>query len=349
MLVLLRSKLRQLIAEYAAIKADIYGTLWQTPVHEAQAQHIVGDVHHAHSHFDEAIRAYRTGIRQLEPLAAGMQLVMLRTSKSESQRLFRELDRSWEASQLARYELDHVQGDILRDLGKYTEAQICYEKAFLLANKIGHALGEGKTRNSLAVLAERQGQTEVAIEHRLRAIACAEQVGDLVWVAGSKTNLGMIYSDSKRPQLAIPLLKEALANFDAIGHSRGKAYAAFNLAEAFLALKLYAQADDFAQQSMREEEPSLIHASFFLLARIRQQQGSLDEAEIYFQKAVKAAEGQQDTYLLALVYRDLGELYMQQQRLCDAKGQLSQAMALFDSLNLTHEVEQIQLRLSQIR
>ncbi|MCP5100718.1 MAG: ATP-binding protein, partial [Chloroflexi bacterium] len=40
MLVLLRSKLRQLIAEYAAIKADIYGTLWQTPVHEAQAQHI---------------------------------------------------------------------------------------------------------------------------------------------------------------------------------------------------------------------------------------------------------------------------------------------------------------------
>lgn len=347
-LVLLRSKLRQLIGEYPAIKADIYSTLWQTPAHEAQAQQIIGDVHHAQSHFDEAIRAYRTGIRQLEPMTAGMQLVMLHTSEGESQRLFRELDRSWEASQLARYELEHLQGDILRDLGRYTEAQIRYEKAFLLANKIGHTLGEGKTRNSLAILAERQGQTEVAIEHRLKAIACAEQVGDLVWVAGSKTNLGMVYSDSKRPQLAVPLLQEAISIFDSIGHSRGKAYAAFNLAEAYLALNAYDQADAMAQQSMREEEPGLVHANFYLLARIRQQQDDLTEAEIYFQKALREAERQQDSYLLALVCRDLSELHVQQQQLNEARERLSQAEALFETLKLTHEAEQVRTRLSQI-
>lgn len=343
-LVLLRSELRLLAADYSAIKRDLHTTLWRTPLLKARARRLEGDMAVELSNFDEAIQAYRDGLASLPVVQT--ELAHLRTRLGEAWRQKRDLDEAWQEAQRARYEVEHLQGDIQFNLGNYAGAEAHFGAALELAQRLAYTEGEGRTRNNLAWLLLRQEKYEEANQEWDQASACYAKVGRRTWQAGIQVNQATAYVDTGQPRRAVPLLTAALAVFDALGHSRGCAVAAHNLAYAHLALHELEQADHFAWQSLHEEETSLMSANFSILADIRVAQSHWGEAEAFARRAIETGEQTQDLFSCAYSWRTLAQVHHAQQRNPEATLALDKAKTIFIELDLQQEVEKT-ARMSQ--
>lgn len=336
-LLLLRSELRLLVGEYAKIRQDLHQTLWENPLLKTQAKRIEGMMAYDQSRFDEAVQAYRAGLNSLNNV--NKEAALLHKHLGEVHWQKRNLEQAWHESQLARYEVEHLQGDVQFDLGHYDKAQVLYQNALTLSQHIGYVEGEGRTRNNLAWLLLRQGDSKAANAHWDVAIQCFEKVGRLAWQAGIKINQAGVYIDTGQPQTAVPLLEEAVSVYETLAHPRGLATAAINLAEAHLKLANLEKAEQYAWQSLQVAEPSLMPANFGVLAEIKMNQNDLDEAELYGQKSLALAEQNQDTYICAYSWRTLGQVYMKNRRFTEAEVALTKALALFEELSLADQVE----------
>lgn len=344
-LVLLRSELRLLVGDYNDIKPDLYATLWRNPVLKGRASRIQGGVAYERSRFEEAIQSYREGLDSLSTIGGEMALLHKDIGKAYWQK--RDLEQGWREALLARYEVEHLQGDIQEAMGNYVDARRYYEEALSLAEELGYVEGKGKTSNNLAWVLFRLGEIESANEQWDKASHCYQQVGRLTWQAGIKINQAISYTDTGRPQKAIPLLKEALSVFESLGHARGNALAAYNLAEAYLSLEDIDTADQFAWLAIQQEEVSLMPASFNVLARIRLSQQQLAEAEFFCSKSLALAEQNQNLLSLGYSWRTLGEVRLAQHQTAEALAALEKATATFQELDLTAEVETTQAILQE--
>jgi tetratricopeptide (TPR) repeat protein len=336
-LLLLRSELRLLVGDYAKIKEDLHKTLWEEPLLKTQAKRIEGTIAYELSRFDEALQAYRAGLDSLATV--NKEAALLHKQVGEVYWQKRNLEQAWHESQLARYEVDHLQGDIQQGLGNYAEAHTFYQNALTLAQHIGYVEGEGRTRNNVAWLLLRQGDSETANYHWDIAIQCYEQVGRLAWLAGIKINQAGVYMDTGESQTAVPLLEEAVSVYEKLAHPRGLATAAINLAEAHLNLCNLETAEQYAWQSLQLAEPGLMPANFGVLARIKLDQNDLEEAKLYAHKSLALAAQNQDTYMAAYSWRTLGQVYLVENRPAEARTAFHQSLALFEDLGLTVEID----------
>lgn len=337
LLLLLRSELRLLVGEYAKIKQDLHKTLWENPLLKTQVRRIEGMMAYEQSRFDEAVQAYRDGLNSLN--SVNREAALLHKQIGEALWQKRNLEQAWYESQLARYEVEHLQGDVQFDLGNYAEAHALYQSALSLSQKIGYVEGEGRTRNNLAWLLLRQGDTVAANAHWEIAIQCFEKVGRLAWQAGIKMNQAGVYIDTGQSQTAVPLLEEAAKVYETLSHPRGLATVTLNLAEAHLKLANLEKAEQYAWQSLQIEEPSLMPANLGVLAEIKMQQHDLEEAELYAQKSLTLAEQNQDTFICAYTWRNLGQIYWKKNEATEAMAALTKAMTLYEELNLPDEKE----------
>ena len=337
-LVLLRSELRLLIGQYNAIKTDLYATLWQNPVLKGRASRIQGDIAYEQSRFEEAIHAYQDGLDTINDIGAELALFHQDIGKVYWQK--RDLEQAWREALLARYEVEHLQGDIQEATGNYAQARRHYEEALSLAQKLNYIEGEGKTSNNLAWVMLKQGKIEAANQQWHRASDCYRQVGRLTWQAGIQINQAIAYTDTGHPQPAIPLLQEALAVFQSLGHTRGHTLAAYNLAEAYWSLEEIETAEQYAWQAIQQDEISLRPAIFNILARIRLAQTQFDEAEVFCQRSLELAQQNQNHLATAYSWRTLGQTYLAQQKNDQAQTALQKAITIFQELDLPDEAQE---------
>jgi uncharacterized protein HemY len=118
-----------------------------------------------------------------------------------------------------------------------------------------------------------------------------------------------------------------------MGDSFWIALNASNLAEAHVELGNLAEAERFAQLVMAEEEPHSHPYALFTLGRIRQGQGRDEEAAAVFHQACHLAEMNEDRYLLAYCWEEIGKL----QRAANdpaATAALARAAELFQDLHI---------------
>lgn len=337
LLVLLRSELRLLVGTYDEIRTDLYATLWQNPILKGRASRIEGDVAYEHNHFEAAIQAYRQGLETISSVSTELALFHKDISKTYWQK--QDPEEAWQEALLARYEVENLQGDLQETRGNYPAAHQHYEQALSLAKQLGFIEGEGKTRNNLAWMLLRQGKFELATQQWEQASHCYQQVGRLTWQAGIKINQAVACTDTGQPERALPLLQESLAVFESLAHTRGKALAMHNLAEAHFALDDVAQAEHFIWQAIQHEDVSLTPANLKMLARIRLAQGQLEEAEAFGHKSLEAAEQNQNMYIRGYAWRILGQIYLAQGQEKQALAALGKAIAIFEELDLPHEIE----------
>jgi tetratricopeptide (TPR) repeat protein len=336
-LVLLRSELRLLFGKYSEIKTDLYTTLWRTPLLKGRASRIEGDVAYEQSRFDESIRAYHKGLETVGTI--GEELALFHKDIGKAYWQMRDLAQAWHGSLLARYEVEHLQGNIQEAMGNYAAARRYYAEALLLAQQLNFIEGEGRTRNNLAWVLLRQGEATAANQQWDKASDCYQRVGRLTWQAGIKINQAHYFKETGQPQAAIPLLESALTMFESLGHMRGAALANYHLAEAYLSWGNADKADHFAWQAVQKEEKSLKAANLNVLARIRLAQTRPVEAEAFCQKSIEAAEQNQDLLSCAYSWRALGEAYLAQEKIEEAKSVLEKAITIFQELDLPDEVE----------
>ncbi|MBN1888583.1 MAG: tetratricopeptide repeat protein [Thermoflexales bacterium] len=335
-LVLLRSELRKSTGEYGQARQDLRSTLWRTPILEARARRLEGDILEVSGELNGALTAYQEGLDTIEAQLA--EAAHFHKNLGWVHMRQRNMDRAWREAQLARYEATNLQGIIQDKMGRYGQAQNYYLEALALAETLRHTQGEAKTRKNLAGLAAQQGDFDQAEVHWKRAGQYYERIGDLTNLASIKANQAFMYNMAGQHQAAIRPAEEALALFEQLGQSYGRAVAAQNLAEAHLALGELEAAERFARQVIQEEETATMPDGLRVLGEIHLARGQLQAAGDLIQQSIQVAQRNEDAFLEAYAWRALGQVRLAEGKDEQARAALDKALELFERLELSREV-----------
>lgn len=263
------------------------------------------------------------------------------------------LEMAWQKACLARFEAERLQGDIKWRQGDFVQAELHYTQALALAESLGHLDGQAKTHNHLATLYARQSKLDEVKQHRSRAIALFEQLGNQVHLAGARLNMAFDHNligqrlaitppaDQTLRSIfeqAVETATSALKLFETLGQTHGQIIAAQNLAEAYLYLGELILAEKYARQVIDAQVASVLSDGLRTLGEVHLAQGNLIDAETRIRESIIAAQTNHDQYLEAYSQRALmGVLWVQGQRE-EARATLDKAVELFESLDLPQEV-----------
>ena len=355
-LVLILAELRKLSGQDP--RADLQQHEWHTPLFQAQAKRLEGDLAEIKGQFDAAIAAYQDGLNTIENLLAEQSLF----DKNLGWMYFRQggasLDQAWQKACLARFEAERLQGDIQARRGQMAAAEAHYTQALALAQSFNHRDGEAKTHNHLATLLAKEGRLDNAREHRQQAIALFQQLGNQVHLAGAKLNMAFDHNligqqravmppagDSVRPifRQVIQAASEAQELFERLGQSLGCIIAAQNLAEAYLYLDDLGSAEHYAQQVIQSSVAHVLPDGLRTFGEIKLAQGDQAMAEPLIRQSLERAQANDDRYLEAYSLRALMRLHLSRRQQDTAQSVLEQAINLFEGLDLPQEIERTRL------
>jgi tetratricopeptide (TPR) repeat protein len=133
--------------------------------------------------------------------------------------------------------------------------------------------------------------------------------------------------------------KKALVFFNKAEYGYRISICASNLAEAHFELGELDEAKKYAQTSLEQEEPQSIPYALFVLGHVAEAYEDYPQAEAHYQQGIAIAENNNDTFVAAYLYRDLGALYStmgKKDAICPA---LRQAEHLFTRLQIGSKVQ----------
>jgi tetratricopeptide (TPR) repeat protein len=353
-LALILAELRKLIG--LDPRADLQQHEWHTPLFEAQAKRLEGDLAELKGQIDAAIAAYQDGLNTIENLLAEQSLFDKNLGWTYLSQGGASLDLAWQKACLARFEAERLQGDIQAHRGEMAAAERHYTQALALAQSFNHREGEAKTHNHLATLLAKEGRLDEAREHRQQAIALFQQLGNQVHLAGAKLNMAFDHNligqqravmppadENVRPIFAqvVQAASEARELFERLGQSLGCIIAAQNLAEAYLYLGDLATAEQYAQQVIQSNATHVLPDGLRTLGEIKLAQGDL-AAETFIRQSIEAAEENDDRYLQAYGWRALARVQWTRGKREQGQAALGRAVELFESLGLDQEVTRSQ-------
>lgn len=330
-------------------------TPWQSAALKLLGQRLEGDFAELKGQIDEAITAYQAGLESSENLLAERALFYKNLAWTHIRQGGEQgLEMAWQKASLARFEAERLQGDIRWRQGDFTHAEQYYVQALAFAETFGYLDGQAKTHNHLATLYARQSRLEEAKHHRSRAIVLFEQIGNHVHLAGARLNMAFDHNLIGQ-QLALaspadkalwPVFAQAVETataafdlFEKMGQMHGRAIAAQNLAEAYLYLGQLGEAEKYARQVIEAQIPSVLSDGLRTLGEVYLAQSKIDDAKGLFHQAIAVAQANQDHYLEAYGQRALMQFQLLQGQTEAARVSLQRAEALFDGLDLPREIE----------
>lgn len=210
--------------------------------------------------------------QQEEALAACRQALKASAEASKQARVYRRMGKLYESrNQLhaLRYYQQAVErfqptdpelADLLKDRGwiyfyreEWEKAEKDLQQALHLAPGDAKVL-RGDIYDLMANLYRKIGDHNRAIEYAERALTIREEVGDLLRIAKSQTNLGLLYRSMGEYHYAIAAYQEAITTYTKVGNQEMIAVALLNIGAAhFLnhnlgeALRVYRQSLEIAQ------------------------------------------------------------------------------------------------------
>lgn len=333
---LISAELNKLVGAYDQVRTVLADQL-QTPLLQILADRLQGDVAEMTGQLERARREYARGLGTVSHLLneravfrKNLAWVWLREEQPE---------RAWQESQLARYEVENIQGLIRTRQGDYRAAEAHYTAALHLAQELGHLEGEAKTRDNLAGLLARQNQFAAADQHLKIATEQYQTIGRVNAVADLLVNRAFFLNLAGQPAEARRLAADALVMFQQLGDTFGEAVAAQNLAEACLVLNDIASAWDYACQVVATEESSTLPDGLRVQAEVYLRKQEPTHATRCAHEAVTQARANDDLFLEAYALRTLGLCYLLQHKQPAAVEALGQAVARFQEAHLWHEIE----------
>jgi tetratricopeptide (TPR) repeat protein len=240
---------------------------------------------------------------------------------------------------LARAKADAFLGDIAAINGDYQAALSYLEAALQSAEENGSDLGALSRINSyLGALHARLGNYEQALHFSTAAIACDHQRGDVVSPLYDMLNRAAVFTFSGRYEAAHREAAAALAEAERLHNPYLIAGLAASVAEAQLGLAQFAEAEHFAHYSLSQEEEFFRAPACIVLGQVRQHQGRDVESLALMQAAIENASAIDDRSTEAGAWRALGKVQLQMQQTTAATNALRQALSIYQSLKLPHEI-----------
>jgi tetratricopeptide (TPR) repeat protein len=155
-----------------------------------------------------------------------------------------------------------------------------------------------------------------------------------------RSNLASAYIQARQFEKALQPATLAMRFFEAMGNTVRMAQNASNLAEAHAELGNLAEAQQYAEIVLQQEEPQSHPYALYTLGTVYKLRGDWVLSERHYDQSRQIAAMNDDAYLLAFAWRAMGEVYLAQQRVAEAHAALDQALALFKQLNIAEEVRQ---------
>jgi len=336
-LALARAELHLLLGDATFADAALQTASWLQPdTLTGMAQRVSGGIADLQSDFKRATSAYRRGLETMEHVAA--QIAQFHKHLGWVAQREKDLDLAWREACLARYEAVNLQGFVQEEQGGYAQAERLYQEALVIAQELHHTQGEAKTRNNLGSLLSRQDRFAEALGHFERAEQLFVRIGNRSMCASVRVNQALACNLSGDPAAALRHAEEALALFEELDQTYGRAVAAQNMAEAHLALGHLAAAEQAARRVLAEEELSTAPDGLRVLGEVALARGELARAEELVEQSRRVAEQNQDRYLAAYAWRALGRVKQAQRQPGAAQAAFAAAVERFAELGLDHEV-----------
>jgi diguanylate cyclase (GGDEF)-like protein/putative nucleotidyltransferase with HDIG domain len=223
------------------------------------------------------------------------------------------------------------------------------EARFLQARSAALRAGDralaGMTSHNLGIIAAIRGDHAEALHHYNVALDHHRALNRMVDVCMALNNIGRLHTDLGRWVDAERAYSEAVTISEDIGDRTKRIGLEINRAELWLARGDVRRASDSANAALQFSEESGERAWAAEIAKLlgvlKRKSGAPVEAERHFEDAVKIAESQEDSLLLAETLRERAELYRGQGRNRESLQNLNRAHRLFEQMRAKRELANV--------
>lgn len=338
-LALIRAELRNLRGELTQGLAELT-TSGYIDASEAGSRLLAlqGAYQEALGYPERAITTYGEGIQVLTRLHAQISRFHYRLSGVHLRQM--DLAGAKREARLAECQLYNLFGEIEENEGRYQEALIAYQKAVALAQTLADTRSLAQSyRNLGALVGSRLQRADEAVDYLQKAMQSYEQLGDRHSLETTRSNLSAIYLQTRQYTAALATATQAYRFFQAIKAPYQAAVEAVNLAEAYFELGQPAAAEQYARQALDLEERFTYPYALFTLGRIEAQRGNHSSAESHLQRAIHAAELNEDRYMKAYAQRELGIVCLDAGHQRGAQEAFTHARQGFQQLGMNLEMQ----------
>lgn len=338
---LLRAELYQLTGAPEAVIETLADAPWDADdAGQVDASLLLGRAYDRQGQGDQAQRSYAEGLAAADRLMGRM--VELHVQRGLIYLHERDMQEAWQEVQRARYLAENMTGTLHEQSGRLDEARSHYESALAIAQEIGYLSGVARSFHNLGNVFSRQRRLDQAIEYYRQSMTAHEQMGNRVGLEVARSGIVAPYMQALRYEEAIAEARRALTFFQALGDSFWIALNGSNLAESYLEAGNVAEAETYARLVLAEEEPHSHPYALFTLGRVHAAQGNTADAHTILDQARRLAEMNEDRYLLAYCWEEIGKL---QRGAADpqAAASFAQAAALFGALKIADKAAELSM------
>ncbi len=208
-------------------------------------------------------------------------------------------------------------GRVFADLGNTERARGNYEEALRIYQEQGDHPGEGSALNNLGWIYITLGQGKQAQQYYEQALSLFRGIGDRVGEGATLNNLARVYEDLGQRERAQEYYEQALSIFREERDRKGEAWSLNNLGKVYRKLGQYERALQFLEQALsirREVDRRAEGRTLKNLGTVYEMLGHKLQAMAYYKEALGIAREVEDYEGEGKVLRNLGKLYLDQQR-----------------------------------
>jgi class 3 adenylate cyclase/tetratricopeptide (TPR) repeat protein len=239
-------------------------------------------------------------------------------------------------------------------VGAFAESIVVGEEGVQMAEVTDHPLSRIAAYSSIGFSYFYQGDMHRAIPILERVLALCQAANIPPWPI-LPSSLGVAYALSGRVTEALPLLEQAVAHANTVGLLATQPLFIANLSQGYLRAGRWEEAIQSAQRALalaradkaRGLEAHVLHV-FGDIAMYRDPP-DLEQAEAHYCQALALAEALGLRPLQAHCHFGLGTLYAKIGRVEQARAELSAAIALFQSMEMTFWLPQAEVALAQVK
>jgi tetratricopeptide (TPR) repeat protein len=208
-------------------------------------------------------------------------------------------------------------GRVFADLGNTERARGNYEEALRIYQEQGDHPGEGSALNNLGWVYITLGQGKQAQQYYEQALSIFRGIGDRIGEAATLNNLARVYEDLRQRERAQEYYEQALSIFREERDRKGEAWSLNNLGKVYRKLGQYEQALQYLEQALsirRGVDRRAEGRTLKNLGTVHEMLGHKLQAMEYYKEALSIAREVEDHEGEGKVLRNLGKLYLDQQR-----------------------------------
>jgi tetratricopeptide (TPR) repeat protein len=216
------------------------------------------------------------------------------------------------------------QGRVLNDLGRVFAdlrneelARSTYQQALYLCQEQEDHSAEGSALNNLGWVSITQGQSKQAQKYYEQALSIFREIGNRIGEGATLNNLGRVYEDLGQREQAQEYYEQALSIFREERDLKGEAWSLNNLGKVYRKLRQFEQSLQYLEQALdirREIDRRGEGRTLKNLGTVQEMLGNKQQAMQYYREALQIAQEIEDHEGQGKTLRNLGKLYIDQQR-----------------------------------